>query len=154
VHDLALFLHIVGAVLFFAGMAVAGVGEAAARRRRRPGEIALLLGAGRTGVALVGVGLLLVLVFGLWLTDLSGFGFDGWVVAALVLLALAAVAGGIGGQAPKRARRLAERLAAENDEPSPELDALLRQPVAIALNVVAALAGVAILALMVWKPGA
>ena len=153
-HELALFLHIAGAILFFAGMAVAGLGEAAARGRSRPSEIALLLGAGRAGVVLVGIGLLLVLVFGLWLTDLSGFGFDGWVVAALVLLVVASAAGGIGGQAPKRARRLAERLAAEDDEPSAELDALLRQPVAIALNVVAALAGVAILALMVWKPGA
>ncbi len=95
-----------------------------------------------------------MLVFGLWLTDLSGFGFDGWVVAALVLLGVASVAGGVGGQAPKRARRLAERLAAEGDAPNAELDALLRRPLSLAFNVGAALAGVAILVLMIWKPGA
>ena len=62
--------------------------------------------------------------------------------------------GGLGGQAPKRARRLAEHLTGEGDQPSAELDQALRAPVADALNWAAAAAAVAILALMVWKPGA
>jgi uncharacterized membrane protein len=152
VYELALFLHLVGAILFFAGLAVATVGLLGARRHAQPGEIAVLLRAARQGVLMVGLGAALALGAGFWLLDLTGYGLDGWVLASLALLAFAAVAGGIGGQSAKRARRLAERLAREDDRPSAELAALLRRPLSDALNVAAAVAAVAILVLMVWKP--
>ena len=150
----ALFLHLVGALLFFSGLAVAAVAQLSARRRRRPSEIALVLGSARTGVLMVALGAVLILAFGLWLSDLSGYGLDGWVLAALVLFLVSVVLGGLGGRTPKQARRLAERLALAGDEPSPELAALLRSPRADALNAAAAVAAVAVLVLMVWKPGA
>jgi uncharacterized membrane protein len=153
-YEAALFFHLVGAILFFAGLAVAAVGQAAARRRTRPSEVALLLRSARVGVAMVGAGTLLALVFGFWLVDLTGHGFDGWVLASLALLAFAAGIGAAGGQAPKRARRRAEELAREGDRPSSELQALLGDPRSAALNWAAAAAAVAILVLMVWKPGA
>jgi hypothetical protein len=153
-YEWALFFHLVGAILFFAGLAVAAVAQASARARRRPSEVALLLRAARRGVLMVGLGTVLVLVFGFWLIDLTFYGFDGWVLASLALLGVAVVAGGVGGQAPKRARLLADRLAREGDEPSVELERLLRQPVSDALNWAAAAAAVGILVLMVWKPGA
>lgn len=153
-YEWALFFHLVGAIAFFAGLAVAAVGQASARRRTRPSEVALLLRTARWGVLLVALGTLLVVGFGFWLLDLTGYGLDGWVLAALVLLAFTVVAGGIGGQAPKRARRLAERLAREGDEPNAELEGLLRSRTADVLNWAAAAAAVAILVLMVWKPGA
>lgn len=153
-YEWALFLHLAGAILFFAGLAVAAAGQAAARRRRRPSEIAALLGAARWGVLMVGLGAVSALAAGFWLLDLTAYGLDGWVVASLALLAAAALAGGIGGQAPKRARLLADRLAAEDDRPSGDLDALLRDRASDALNAVAAAAAVTILVLMVWKPGA
>lgn len=152
-YEWALFFHLVGAFAFFAGLAVAAVGLTAARTRTRPSEISLLLRAARWGVLLVGLGTLLVLGFGFWLLDLTGYGFAGWVVTALALLGFALVAGGLGGQAPKRARRLADRLAREDDEPSPELERLLDSRSADALNAAAAAAAIAILVLMVWKPG-
>jgi uncharacterized membrane protein len=153
VYEWALFLHLAGAILFFAGLAVAAVGELSARGRTLPSEVALLLRAARSGVLLVAAGLVLAVGAGFWLLDLTAYGLDGWVVAALVLLAVAFAAGGVGGQAPKRARRLAERLAGEGDRPSPELARLLRDPLAGALNALAAAAAVGILVLMVWKPG-
>lgn len=152
-YEWALFLHLVGAILFFAGLAVAAVGQGAARRRSRPSEVAVLLRAARWGVAMVGAGTLLALAGGFWLLDLTAYGFDGWVVASLGLLAFAVVAGGLGGQAPKRARHLADRLAREGDEPSAELERLLREPLADLLNWTAAAAAAGILVLMVWKPG-
>jgi uncharacterized membrane protein len=152
-YEWALFFHLAGAMLFFAGLAVAAVGQSAARRRTRPSEIALLLRTARLGVALVGLGTLLVLAFGFWLIDLTRYGCDGWVLAALALLAFAAVAGAAGGQAPKRARRLADALARGGDRATPELEALLRDRSAAALNGGAAVAAIAILVLMVWKPG-
>lgn len=153
-YEWALFLHLGGAILFFAGLAVAAVAHTAARRARRPSEVAALLGAARQGVLLVALGLPTAVGAGFWLLDLTVYGLDGWVLASLALLAVALAGGGLGGQAPKRARRLAESLAGEADRPSPELDAALRAPVADALNWVAAAAAVAILVLMVWKPGA
>jgi hypothetical protein len=65
--EIALFFHILGALLFVAGVVTAGVAFEAARRRHQPAEIALLLGLTRVGVLLVVVGALDVLGFGLWL---------------------------------------------------------------------------------------
>ena len=152
-YQWALLLHLVGAILFFAGLAVAAVGQAAARRRARPTEIAVLLGTARWGVLMVGLGTILAVGFGFWLVDLTAYGFDGWVVASLAVLAFALGAGGAGGQAPKRARRLAERLAREGDEPSAELELLLHDRVSDALSWAGAAAAIAVLVLMVWKPG-
>lgn len=151
----ALFFHLLGAFLFVGGMIVAAVGFEAARRRHRPGEIALLLGLSRIGVLLVALGALLVLPFGLWLVHLGHWGYgSGWVDAALALFVAASLLGGVGGQRPKRARTLASRLAAEGLPESRELRALLDDRVAPALNYLAALLVLAIVVLMVFKPGA
>ena len=150
----AIFFHLVGAFLFIGGLIVAGVGFEAARRPRRPSEIALLLGLARVGVMLVALGVLIVLPFGLWLVDLERLGYgDGWIVAALVLFAAVSVLGGVGGQRPKRARKLAERLAEHGDAETPELRALLDDRTARALNYVSAAVVLAIVVLMVFKPG-
>jgi uncharacterized membrane protein len=152
-RDVALFFHLLGALLFVAGIVVAGVALEAARRRDRPGEIALLLGLTRVGVALVGVGALLVLGFGLWLVHLGGFGYGaGWIDAALVLYVVALGLGALGGQRPKQARRLANELAAAGAPASPELRALLADRRSLAANYAASVAVLAILALMVFRP--
>jgi uncharacterized membrane protein len=152
-RDVALFFHLLGALLFVAGIVVAGVAFEAARRRDRPGEIALLLGLTRVGVALVGVGALLVLGFGLWLVHLGGFGYGaGWIDAALVLYVVSLGLGALGGQRPKQARRLASELAAAGAPASPELRALLADRRSLAANYAASVAVLAILALMVFRP--
>jgi uncharacterized membrane protein len=148
VDEVALFLHLVGVVTLFSGMAVAAVGLAAARRRERPEEIALLLGLTRIGVVLVGAGLALAVACGFWLLDLTEFDLgDGWVATALGLVVLGAVLGALGGRRPKRARRLAQGAVG-----SAELRRLLDDPLSLWLNGAAAAAYVAVLALMVWKP--
>ena len=154
-YDWLLFLHMTGAFLFLGAAVVAVVLNVAALRRNRPSEIALLLRLiAQTTVGFV-VGLLLLLVFGLWLVRDAGYGYgDGWIVAALVLFVLSIAFGAVGGERAKPARELAERLAAEGDEPSAELTARLRDPIAMALDYGAALLGFAVLALMIWKPGA
>jgi uncharacterized membrane protein len=154
VHDLALFLHLIGVLLFVAGVVVAGVAFEAARRRGDPGEIALMLGLTRVGVVLVGCGALVLLGGGLWLVGLEddvGFG-TGWVDAAIALFVLAMALGGFGGQRPKQARLLATRLAREGGQPSASLRALLDDRVSRAANYASALLVLAILALMVFKP--
>jgi uncharacterized membrane protein len=154
-YNLALFFHLAGAFALVAGTVVAGVAFEAARRRRSPAEIALLLGLSRIGVLLVGIGTLLVLAFGLWLVELGHWGYGtGWVEAALVLLAVTIALGAAGGRRPKRARRLALRL---RDEPSPDMEqlrALLDDRATLAVNYGSALLLLAIIVLMVFKPGA
>lgn len=151
--DVALFFHLLGALLFFAGIAVAGTGFEGARRRERPDEIGLLLRLARIGVMLVAVGGVLLPIFGLWLVHLGGFGYgSGWIVAALALYVVALVLGGLGGQRPKQARRLASELAARHAPASAELRALLDDPRSRAANYASAAIVIAILALMVFKP--
>ena len=152
-EDAALFLHVLGVVLFVAGIVLAGTAFETARRRERPAEIALLLGLTRIGVALVGVGGLLVAVFGLWLVHLEHLSYGaGWIETAIALYVLALALGAAGGQRPKQARRLASRLAAERAPASAELRALLDNRLSLAANYAAAALVLAILALMVFKP--
>jgi uncharacterized membrane protein len=133
--DVALFFHLIGALLFVAGIVLAGVAFEFARRRDRPAEIALLLGLTRIGVVLVAVGGLLVPVFGLWLVHLGNFGYgSGWVDAAIALYLVVLVLGGLGGRRPKEARLLAMRLAAEDGPMTDELRALLDDRVSRAEN--------------------
>ena len=154
-EDVGLFFHLLGGFLLVSGMAIAGVGFEAARRRDQPAEIALLLGLTRVGVLLVGVGTVLVLVFGLWLVDLGGWGYGaGWVDGALGLLLVAVVLGGLGGQRPKHARRLAVRLSADGVPETPELRALLDDGLSRTANYASGALLLAIVVLMVFKPGA
>ena len=151
--EVALFFHIIGALLFVAGIVVAGVVFESARRREDPGEIALLLGLARWGVLLVGLGATLVLAFGLWLVHIEGLSYGtGWISAAIALYVVSLLLGGIGGRRPKQARQLAERLRAEGAPATPALRALLDDRVADAANYLSALAVLAIVVLMVFKP--
>jgi uncharacterized membrane protein len=154
-ENVALLFHLLGAFSFVAGALVASVAFEAARRREPPAEIALLLGLTRIGVLLVGIGTLLVLVFGLWLVRLGDWGYGaGWIDAALALLIASAALGTIGGQRPKQARKLASRLAAEHAPMTPELRALLNDRPTLVANYASALLLLAIVVLMVFKPGA
>ena len=146
--------HLVGAFLFVSGAVAVGVLHSLALRRERPSEIVLLLGLARSAVAVVGTGALATIIFGLWLVDNRGFSVgNGWISAALALWLASVVLGAVGGRAARRTRYLAERLAAGDDRPSDELLRALRDPVARLLNYGSFLAPVAVLALMVWKPG-
>ncbi len=150
----ALFFHLVGAFLFVAGVVVAGVAFEAARRRHRPDEIALLLGLTRSGVLLVALGALLLLPFGLWLVHIEHVGYGaGWVDAALALLAATGLLGAVAGQRPKRARKAAALLAKSGGPETPELRALLDDRLSLALNYLSGVLVVAIVVLMVFKPG-
>jgi uncharacterized membrane protein len=147
-------LHVSGAFLLVGGAVVAGVLRVLAQRSERPSEIALFLGLIRVALAAIGAGVLITLVLGLWLFHHLGYSYGkAWIAASLVLWVAANALGGIGGRRERAARELAEQLAAAGDATNAELHARLRDPVAIAFSAASGLAVVAILALMVWKPG-
>ena len=154
-YDWLLFLHVTGAFLVLGGAVMAGIFNFAALQRERPSEIAVLFRLARVAVIAIGAGMVLTLGFGLWLVRQVGYGWgETWIVLALVLWVLANALGGIGGGREKQTRELAERLAAEGDAPSQELSSRLRDPVWLALSWGSGVVIVAILALMIWKPGA
>jgi uncharacterized membrane protein len=154
-YDVALFLHLLGVICFFSGLAIAASGSLAARRCQSAAQVAVLLRLARVGVLLFAVGLVTVVAFGFWLLDLTGHDFgDGWVMASLGLLVVSLVLGAFGGQRSKRARLLAEGSPGTDDAVPTEVRRLITDPLSIGLNAIATVAAVAILLLMVWKPGA
>ncbi|HEX6228454.1 MAG TPA: DUF2269 family protein, partial [Solirubrobacterales bacterium] len=152
-ENVVLFGHLLGVLAFAAGIVVAAAAFESARQQERAQEIALLLGLSRVGAALVGLGALLLFVCGLWLVELAEVGFGtGWIIASIVLFLAAMGLGGLGGQQPKRARQLAERLAREGRVASDQLRALLDDPLSRWANVASSALVLVVLALMVFKP--
>jgi uncharacterized membrane protein len=149
-----LFLHLISAFLFVSGAVTAGVLQLAALRRERPSEIALLLRVTRAAVALVLVGAVGTLGFGIALAEHLAIGLGKpWIVASVALWAAGLLLGGLGGRTARHARYLAERLAAEGGASSDELRALVSHRPSLLLSYASAAAAVAILVLMVWQPG-
>jgi uncharacterized membrane protein len=150
-----LVFHVTGAFLLLGGGAIAAALNLSALRRDRPSEIVLLFGLIRIAVVAIMIGTFLAFVFGLWLVHEANYGYaDGWVVGSIVLLIVANAAGGIGGKRDERTAKFARELAASGDQPSAELRARVRDPISLLLSYGSGLLLVAVLALMIWKPGA
>lgn len=149
-----LFAHILAAFALFAGLSITTVSWHIAGNRPRPSEIALVLRLSRVGALTLSASTVLVLGFGLWLVELGGYSLtDGWIISALILLLVAVSAGTLGGQRPKKARAMAERLAEDNGAVPVELQKLLDDHTSAALNYLAAACMLGIVFLMVFKPG-
>ena len=152
-----LVFHIAGAFLLVSGATAAAALKVVALRSEQPREIALLLRLALPAVVVTMVGMVVVLGFGLWLVvHIDGYDIgDGWIVAALLLWVVGSAAGEYGGRRAKPARKLAQQLVADGagDAPSDELRRRLRDPVSNAVDALSMAAMVAVLVLMVWKPG-
>jgi uncharacterized membrane protein len=152
-HDVALFLHLVGVLTLISGIAVAGVGQAVARRAASAAEVATVLRVARAGVLLAAPGAVIVVGAGLWLVHLDGLGLgEPWLSQALGLFVVAIVLGAVGGRRPRHARELAERLGAAGEPVTPALRRLLDDRWSALANLVAAAAMLGVLWLMVAKP--
>jgi uncharacterized membrane protein len=155
-YDWLIFLHVTGAFLVLGGAVFAAILNFFALRRERPSEIILLYRLVRMAVVSISAGMVLTLVLGIWLVadeEVVKWS-DAWVITGLILWVLANALGGIGGRRETKTRELAERLAIEGDAPSPQLLALVRDRITLALSWGSGVVVVAILAVMIWKPGA
>lgn len=149
-----LMFHIAAAFFFVGGSVAAGVLNVLALRAERPSETAVLLRLIRRTLPVIYVGVAGTLVFGIWLWHELHYSIGAaWIWISLVLWVVANALGGIGGRHQERSHELARRLAAEGDAPSAELRALLRDPKGTAVSYLAGAATIAILVLMIWKPG-
>jgi uncharacterized membrane protein len=151
--NVALFGHVLGVLLLFSGVAIAGVPFEAARRRTDPAEIAIILAIARQGPPIAGAGILLLLACGFWLVHLGRLSLGtGWVAASLALFVTASVLGAVGGRRPKAARLHAAQLAAARAPIDARLRDLLSDRVSLAMNYASGVTLVGVLALMVFKP--
>jgi uncharacterized membrane protein len=136
-HDWLLFLHILSAFVLVGSVVVFGVVLMAARGAESAAAALRLTPLGQRLFEIGGTG---TLVLGIWLAiDVDDYDlFDGWVIGALVLWLVAGAAGGQLGAILQRARRDAGGL-----------------PARVRLfSAVSGVAVVALLVVMIYKPGA
>jgi uncharacterized membrane protein len=156
-YDWLLFLHVLSAFSLVAAQVLVTFLIVGGWRLELPSDIARMFRLSRAGDVLFGIGAIGTIVLGIWLAiDLDEYQlWDGWIIAALVLWA---VAMGIGGRTAKHyygARDRAKALVAEGrDVPNPELAATLRSPTGLVLHLATVVLVVLLLVDMIYKPGA
>jgi uncharacterized membrane protein len=127
---------------------------AARRRGRRPAEVLPLLGTMRRVAPVIGPFGLLTLAFGIWLVLEVGYDWgDIWIVLSLVLFAIGMIGGPLLGASLAPAGMLAGKLAAQGAGETDEVSRALTTSRIVVLAVATGLAPLAILALMIFKPG-
>ena len=153
--DWVLALHLLSAFAYVAGMVLFWVLIYAAWRTDTPDgnirrEPVVKIGTIATGVGAVGT-----IVFGLWLTfSVGGYRiWNFWIIAALVLWA---IAGGVGGKTGKEYQKAMDKAreleAAGQTGPNAELLALNRTSQGVRLHAIASAALLLLLIDMIWKP--
>jgi uncharacterized membrane protein len=154
-YEWYLFFHIAGAFLLLAATgATTGAGIALGQTKRANTALTLLNMMRMSEYALRSTGAIVVIVFGALLIDEVGYSWgDGWISSALTnhIVALA-VDHGFLMRRLNRSRAVAAEL---GDGPvSPELEAMLKDPVTGIVGVALDLSFFVILWLMIAKPGA
>ena len=155
-YDWLLFVHVLAGFAVVAGGALLTIAMIAARRAAEPRSAALALGLIGPANIVFGVGAVAALVFGIWLAlDVEWVEItDAWVIAALVLWL---VAGGAGDRAVReynKARDAARGLVTAGAAQTDELRSLTRTNRGLLLQLVSMAAVVALIVLMILKPGA
>ena len=155
-NDWILALHLLSAASLVAAMTLFSILIAANWRADRPAAIASFMRVAVIGNILIGIGTAGTIVFGVWLAfSKDGYEiWDGWVVAAIVLWAVATELGRRGGTAYTEAGDRAEELAKAGNEPSPELARSFGPSPAFRFHVASTIVILLILIDMIWKPGA
>ena len=156
-YEWLLFLHVLAAFAFLTAYTMATAILVGARRvTTRRGALTLLRLA-RPADVLAWVGAVGTLVFGIWLVvDVEGYElWDGWILNAFLFWIVAEEAIRREDLILRRASRAARVPALPNaPDPAEELRAVLHARHVVALHVVGSAALLALLALMIFKPGA
>ena len=154
-YELLLFLHVLGAFALVGALTLFSIVIVAMWRAEQPSDIVAFAGITRVGGLLVGAGTLMTIVFGVWLAiEVDQYRlWDGWVIAAIVLWAIATETGRRSADAYAKIGAEASRLAQSDDSPRPELVAQARSGQAVGMQLASTAAVLVILADMIWKPG-
>jgi hypothetical protein len=155
--DWMLALHVLSAFAYVAAIILFWVLIVAVRRTDTPDATIRMGPAVKVGNAAVGIGAGGTIILGIWLAfSVGGYDiWDAWIVAALVLWALAAEFGRRTGTAYMEGMKKAQELRAGGQAgPSTELLAINRTSNGVLFHALASAVVVLILVDMIWKPGA
>jgi uncharacterized membrane protein len=150
-------LHVLSAFAYVAGIIVFWVLVVAVRQTDTADGTIRMEPVVKVGTAAVGIGGIGTLLLGIWLAfSVGGYDiWDGWIIAAIVLWA---IAGGLGqrtGAAYMEGMNKAKELrAAGQTGASPELLAVNRTTRGVVLHLLVSVAVLLLLIDMIWKPGA
>ena len=150
-------LHVLAAFSLVAALVLYSAVIAFSWNLAVPSDIARLFRISRVGDVAIAVGSIGTLVLGIWLAiDSDAYQvWDGWIIAALVLWALSMASGSRAASVYNGVRDRAGALVAEGrDTPQPELTAMLRSTKGLAFFIANVLFIVALLVVMIYKPGA
>ena len=149
--------HVLSAFAYVGGLVIFSVLIAASWRTDTPADVLRMQPVARTGSVAVAVGGMGTLILGIWLA-LSYGGYDlwdGWIIAAIVIwIAAAATGSRTGAEYTKPLEKARELSAAGQTGPSAELLALNRTQRGLVFHAASSLLMLAILVVMIWKPGA
>ena len=150
-------LHLLSAFALVAALVVFWVLIIAVRRTDTPEDTLKMGPLAKVGNAAAGIGGIGTIVFGIWLAlSVGNYDlWDGWIIAAIVLWALATGIGGRTGKEYMAGMKKAEELAASGQTgPSAELLAINRTQRGLTMHAVGSALTLLILIDMIWKPGA
>jgi uncharacterized membrane protein len=155
--DWLLALHVLSAFAYVGGIVLFWVLVVAVRKTDTPDGTIRMEPIVKVGNVAVGIGAVGTILLGIWLAfALDGYAiWDGWIIAAIVLWA---IAGGIGqrtGAAYMQGMTKAKELdAAGQSGPNTELLALNRTSTGLLMQSLASIVLLLILLDMIFKPGA
>jgi len=155
--DWVLALHVLAAFSLVAGMILFWVLIVAVRRIDTPADTLRLGPLAKVGNATVGAGMGGTIIFGLWLAFSVGRYdiWDAWILEALVLWFVAAALGQRTGKAFMQGPVKAQELeTAGQTGPNAELLAVNRTSQGLLMHTLTSAVVLAIIIIMVWKPGA
>jgi uncharacterized membrane protein len=153
--DWLIALHVLSAFAWVSALVLYSVVIAAGWKTTVPSEVVRIFRVVRVGDALIAIGMIGTIVFGIWLAFDEYEIWDGWIIAALVLWLVAGAVGGRIGKIYNATRDRAAALLAEGqDAPNAELGVMLRSQRGLVLHTLMVLVTIAILVVMVYKPGA
>ena len=150
-------LHLLSAFAYVAGIVLFWMLIVAVRKADTPDGTVRMEPIAKVGNAVVGFGAGGTIVFGIWLAfSFGGYNiWDGWIIAAIVLWAIAAAIGQRTGSAYLQGMNKAQELqSAGQTGPSADLLALNRTQQGVVLHALASLVLLLIIIDMIWKPGA
>lgn len=155
--DWAVAVHVLSAFAYVGGLVLFWVLVVAVRRVDTPEGTLRMEPIVKVGNVAVGLGAIGTIVIGIYLAfAVDGYAiWDGWIIAALVLWAVAGALGQRTGVAYMQGMNKAKELdAAGKTGPDQELFALNRTQTGVVLHALASLAVLLILVDMIFKPGA
>ena len=156
-NDWLLALHVLSAFAYVAGVVLFWILIVAVRRIDTPEETIRMGPIVNVGNAAVGIGARGTILLGIWLAfALDGYAiWDGWIIAALILWAIAAAFGQRTGAAYMQGMTKAKELdAAGQRGANAELLALNRTSNGVLMHALASVVVLLILLDMIFKPGA